>query len=181
MFKETVHVGIRNRTAVNLQTVIKRPIEHVNCCVGLGDSVLVHAGAGGLGYVAIQLAQSRGAKVFATVSPEKKKSVETLGVTAISFPRNPSGGRDGAPDDLGWAGSRASHLSQGDRRSREVRGGGEARHRKHPDEGLPRPVRSVPSLLIRGTDPLRSDRADIRAPQDPTPSDAADRIHVRVF
>jgi CRP/FNR family cyclic AMP-dependent transcriptional regulator len=47
-----------------------------------------------------------------------------------------------------WAGSRPFHLSQGDRRRREVRGDGEARHRQYPDEGLPRPVFPVPSLLI---------------------------------
>ena len=95
--------------------------------------------------------------------------------------RNPSGGRDGVPDDLGWAGSRPSHLSEGDSCSREVRGDGEARHRKHPDERLPRPVLPIPSLLIRGTDPLRSDRADIRASQDQTPAGTTNRFHGGVF
>ncbi len=50
--------------------------------------------------------------------------------------RNPSGGRDGIPDDPGWAGSRPPHIPQRDSRCREVRGDGEARHRQYPDEGL---------------------------------------------
>jgi NADPH2:quinone reductase len=53
--------------------------------VGLGDTVLVHAGAGGLGYTAIQLAKSRGARVFATVSAEKRSAIENLGVTSIDY------------------------------------------------------------------------------------------------
>lgn len=45
--------------------------------------VLIHAGAGGVGYSAIQLALARGAKVFSTVSADKREIVEALGVTAI--------------------------------------------------------------------------------------------------
>ncbi|KAI5866016.1 reducing type I polyketide synthase 10 [Durotheca rogersii] len=39
-----------------------------------GESILVHSGAGGLGIAIIQLAKLAGAKVFATVSTEEKKS-----------------------------------------------------------------------------------------------------------
>ena len=52
-----------------------------------GQSVLVHAGAGGVGYVAIQLARSFGARVFATVSSEKTQIVEALGAAAIDYKR----------------------------------------------------------------------------------------------
>lgn len=45
--------------------------------------VLIHAGAGGVGYSAIQLALARGAKVFSTVSADKREIVEALGATAI--------------------------------------------------------------------------------------------------
>ena len=38
-----------------------------------GESVLIHAGAGGVGMAAIQIAQLKGATVFATVSTEEKK------------------------------------------------------------------------------------------------------------
>ena len=45
-----------------------------------GETVLVHAGAGGVGHIAIQLARHLGARVAATVSgAEKARFVETLG------------------------------------------------------------------------------------------------------
>ena len=55
-----------------------------------GQRVLVHAGAGGVGHIAVQLAKSFGADVFATVSPEKEHIVRSLGPSAliiILFPR----------------------------------------------------------------------------------------------
>jgi len=48
-----------------------------------GQTVLVHAGTGGVGYAAVQIALARGAKVFATVSENKRSIVEALGATAI--------------------------------------------------------------------------------------------------
>ena len=51
--------------------------------VGSGDTVLVHAGVGGVGYAAVQIAIAYGAKVFATVSEDKRSLVEELGATAI--------------------------------------------------------------------------------------------------
>jgi NADPH2:quinone reductase len=48
-----------------------------------GDKVLIHAGAGGVGYAAIQIALSRGAQVFTTVSNDKRSLVEDLGAVAI--------------------------------------------------------------------------------------------------
>ena len=50
-----------------------------------GQKVLVHAGAGGVGHVAVQLAKARGAEVFATVSPDKRAIAESLGATAIDY------------------------------------------------------------------------------------------------
>jgi NADPH2:quinone reductase len=48
-----------------------------------GQTVLIHAGAGGVGHVAIQLAKSVGARVFTTVSsPAKAAFVEGLGADA---------------------------------------------------------------------------------------------------
>ena len=49
------------------------------------QTVLIHAGAGGVGYIALQIAKAFGATVFATVSPEKKKVVEDLGACAIDY------------------------------------------------------------------------------------------------
>ena len=48
-----------------------------------GQTVLVHAGTGGVGYTSVQIAIASGAKVFATVSDDKRSIVEELGATAI--------------------------------------------------------------------------------------------------
>ncbi|MFG3252538.1 SDR family NAD(P)-dependent oxidoreductase [Streptomyces sp. NPDC048172] len=45
-----------------------------------GESVLVHAGAGGVGMAAVQLARHRGARVFATASESKWPVLRALGV-----------------------------------------------------------------------------------------------------
>jgi NADPH:quinone reductase-like Zn-dependent oxidoreductase len=50
-----------------------------------GQRVLVHAGAGGVGHIAVQLAKSFGADVFATVSPEKEHIVKRLGAVSIDY------------------------------------------------------------------------------------------------
>ena len=56
-------------------------VDHAN--TRPGQTVLIHAGAGGVGYAAVQIAMARGAKVYATVSQEKRVLVEALGATAI--------------------------------------------------------------------------------------------------
>jgi NADPH:quinone reductase len=53
--------------------------------VRAGQTVLIHAGAGGVGHIAIQIARAFGAQVFATVSPEKKSIVEDFGATPIDY------------------------------------------------------------------------------------------------
>src|SRR6202042_459249 len=47
--------------------------------------VLIHAGAGGVGHIAVQIALAYGAEVFATVSPEKRHLVEDFGATPIDY------------------------------------------------------------------------------------------------
>ena len=48
-----------------------------------GDRVLIHAGAGGVGLAAIQLAQAAGAEVFATASARKRDYLRALGVAHV--------------------------------------------------------------------------------------------------
>ncbi len=48
-----------------------------------GDRVLIHAGAGGVGIAAIQLAQAAGAEVFATASAPKRDYLRSIGVTHL--------------------------------------------------------------------------------------------------
>lgn len=50
-----------------------------------GQTVLIHAGAGGVGYVAIQIALAHGAKVYSTVSPDKQNLVAALGASPIDY------------------------------------------------------------------------------------------------
>jgi NADPH:quinone reductase len=50
-----------------------------------GQKVLVHAGAGGVGHIAVQLAKAFGAEVFATVSTGKQHVVEEFGATTIDY------------------------------------------------------------------------------------------------
>jgi NADPH:quinone reductase len=53
--------------------------------VHAGQKVLIHAGAGGVGHIAVQIAHAAGAKVFATVSAEKIAIAERFGATAINY------------------------------------------------------------------------------------------------
>ena len=48
-----------------------------------GERVLIHAGAGGVGLAAIQLAQAAGAEVFATASAPKRAYLRSLGVRHV--------------------------------------------------------------------------------------------------
>ncbi|MER9302007.1 NADP-dependent oxidoreductase [Mesorhizobium sp. M0293] len=48
-----------------------------------GQRVLVHAGAGGVGHLAVQIAKARGAYVIATASPQKLDFVRKLGADEV--------------------------------------------------------------------------------------------------
>ena len=50
-----------------------------------GDKVLVHAGAGGVGHMVVQLAKIFGADVYATVSSQKAEIVKSYGATPIDY------------------------------------------------------------------------------------------------
>ena len=51
-----------------------------------GQKVLIHAGTGGVGHVAIQIARAKGAEVFATVSGDAKAAIaKKLGATPINY------------------------------------------------------------------------------------------------
>ncbi|MBT2228432.1 quinone oxidoreductase [Nonomuraea sp. NEAU-A123] len=61
--------------ATMLQGMTAHYLTHSTYEVKPGDSVLVHAGAGGMGQLLIQLAKLRGATVHTTVSSEEKEKV----------------------------------------------------------------------------------------------------------
>jgi acyl transferase domain-containing protein/NADPH:quinone reductase-like Zn-dependent oxidoreductase/acyl carrier protein len=49
-------------------------------CAGTGERVLVHAGTGGVGMAAVQLARHWGLEVYATASPAKWKILRSIGI-----------------------------------------------------------------------------------------------------
>ena len=59
-----------------------------------GDRVLIHAGAGGVGLAAIQLAQAAGVEVFATASAPKQAYLRSLGVEHVFDSRSTAFGRE---------------------------------------------------------------------------------------
>ncbi len=60
----------------------------------VGDRVLIHAGAGGVGLAAIQLAQVAGAEVFATASAPKQAYLKSLGVRHVFDSRQTNFGKE---------------------------------------------------------------------------------------
>jgi NADPH2:quinone reductase len=53
--------------------------------IHMGRKVLIHAGAGGVGHIAVQIAKAFGAEVFATASPHKTNIVAGLRATPIDY------------------------------------------------------------------------------------------------
>ena len=59
-----------------------------------GDRVLIHAGSGGVGLAAIQMAQAAGAEVFATASAPKQAFLRSIGVEHIFDSRQTKFGQE---------------------------------------------------------------------------------------
>jgi epothilone polyketide synthase D len=83
--------------ALSLSQAATLPIVYLTAYYGLlelgrlqpGERVLIHAGAGGVGLAAIQLARRQGAEIFATAgSPEKRAFLEQLGVPHVMDSRS---------------------------------------------------------------------------------------------
>jgi len=83
----------RKPTNLSMRQAAALPLVAITAWEGLVDrakvcadqTVLVHAGAGGVGHVAVQLARVYNAKVFATVSPDKKRIPESFGAIPIDY------------------------------------------------------------------------------------------------
>ena len=80
-------------TSLSMREAAALPLSVITAWEGLvdraqvhaGQKVLIHAGAGGVGHVAVQIAVALGAEVFATVSPSKFDIVRGFGATPIDY------------------------------------------------------------------------------------------------
>ncbi|HVG57385.1 MAG TPA: SDR family NAD(P)-dependent oxidoreductase [Hyalangium sp.] len=82
----------RKPASLDFAEVVTLPVTYLTAAYGLlrlgalkpGERVLIHAGAGGVGLAAIQLAQRAGAEIFTTAgSPRKRDLLRSLGVEHV--------------------------------------------------------------------------------------------------
>ena len=66
------HLDFKSGAAVMLQGTTAHYLTHSTYPLAPGDTALVHAGAGGVGQLIIQVAKQRGARVFATAGSDAK-------------------------------------------------------------------------------------------------------------
>jgi NADPH2:quinone reductase len=80
-----VNIGMREAAALPLVVITAWEGLVDRAGVSAGQTVLIHGGAGGVGHVAIQIARSFGATVFATGAAKNKDSIEHAGATFIDY------------------------------------------------------------------------------------------------
>ena len=68
-------VTVRQAAAAMLQGMTAHYLAYATYAIQKGDTVLVHAGAGGVGLLLVQMAKRMGARVFTTVSTEEKAAL----------------------------------------------------------------------------------------------------------
>jgi NADPH2:quinone reductase len=68
-------ISTRQAAAAMLQGMTAHYLAHSTYAIQRGDDVLIHAGAGGVGLLLIQMAKQRGARVLTTVSTEEKAAL----------------------------------------------------------------------------------------------------------
>jgi NADPH2:quinone reductase len=78
-------LSMREAAALPLSTITAWEGLVDRASVQAGQKVLIHAGAGGVGHIAVQIAKARGAEVFATVSADKAGIVTGFGATPIDY------------------------------------------------------------------------------------------------
>ena len=78
-------ISMRQAAALPLITITAWEGIVDRATVHAGQKVLVHAGAGGVGHIVVQIAKAYGAEVFTTVSPEKEQIATKFGAVAIDY------------------------------------------------------------------------------------------------
>jgi NADPH2:quinone reductase len=77
-------VDLRTAAAVTLQGMTAHYLTTSTCPLKQGDTALIHAAAGGVGLLLVQVAKMKGARVFGTVStPEKAKLSREAGADEV--------------------------------------------------------------------------------------------------
>lgn len=79
------NLSMRQTAALPLSTITAWEGLVDRAKVHADQKVLIHAGAGGVGHIAVQLARAFGAEVFATVSADKRNTAEDFGATPIDY------------------------------------------------------------------------------------------------
>ena len=96
--EELVALAPANVSATQLATIpsvfVTSVLSYELAGLKAGDRVLIHAGAGGVGLAAIQLAQAAGAEVFATASARKQAYLLSHGVKHVFDSRSTAFGRE---------------------------------------------------------------------------------------
>jgi NADPH:quinone reductase-like Zn-dependent oxidoreductase len=78
-------LSMREAAALPLSTITAWEGLVDRAAVHAGQTVLIHAGAGGVGHIAVQIAHAFGSQVFATVSPDKAEIARRFGATPIDY------------------------------------------------------------------------------------------------
>jgi NADPH:quinone reductase len=68
-------ITFQQAAAAMLQGMTAHYLAHSSYAIQPGDDVLIHAGAGGVGLLLIQMAKQLGARIFTTVSTEEKAAL----------------------------------------------------------------------------------------------------------
>lgn len=70
-----IGVNLLVATAVTLQGITAHYLSHDTYPIRAGDTALIHAAAGGVGLLLVQMARMRGARVIGTVSTDEKEAL----------------------------------------------------------------------------------------------------------
>jgi len=68
-------ISFHQAAAAMLQGMTAHYLAHSSYAIKTGDEVLIHAGAGGVGLLLIQMAKQLGARIFTTVSTDEKAAL----------------------------------------------------------------------------------------------------------
>ena len=151
-------VTSQQAAAAMLQGMTAHYLAHSTYPIQPGDKVLVHAGAGGVGLLLIQMAKSLGARVFTTVSNEEKADLARNAGADEIISLHPRRLRRAHPSLCPWRPPRRLRLRRQNHLREIPRSPSPARHRvsslEAPAEQYRPSIPSVSRSLARSTSPV---------------------------